>query len=645
MKFEIEDGVLKNVEVMESETSMIIPDGVRSIGHLNFFSFLNLSSVTLPDSLYDVQGLRDLLNLENWDNILVSKGSIFFTSLDGVLYNKSMTELIRCPTGKKSVNIPNSVMSIECKAFHFCKSLTSITIPNSVTRIGSSAFCGCEKLTSVTIPCDVTKIEPLTFMDCIELTSIIIPDRLASIESYAFNSCISLTSIKIGDNVERINGSALSQCDKLSSIIVSDKNISFKMLDGILYGNNVNELVKCLPNKSECFIPGSVTNIGDAAFCGCEKLTSIIIPDSVECIGESAFDTCRNLKSIILPNSLESIEERTFTHCTSLTSIVIPNSVTSIGSYAFGGCTSLISIFLPNSLTCIDDKVFSDCTNLTSIVIPNSVTSIGDSAFWNCTSLMAIFLPDSITNIEEFAFACCPNLTICAPANSYAENYAKENEINFLGKSSDMSSGDTNEYETKPANNVAKKSRSKLDLLTSSEDQLYNDFYDSFDDSDELFGGCIFMISIKSEDIASIIIERYADQCGESSLSKYDVLNSDDGIPVHLFRESGICMFEISNEGEYGGPLPESHETLTDIVKYWVKNFFRNDEDRNFEGYELDQYIESAEYLEMMNNLKCKGTYYQGRFKYSEDISDCIDPSHMRGFAFSEGYIDDYLSD
>lgn len=647
MKFIIEDGVLEDVEAMDSETAMIIPEGVTSVESIDSLGNNQLISITLPDSINDVGGLKFIRNQDNWDKIIVSKSNRWFTSIEGVLYNKSVTELIRCPAGKTSVYVPDSVTSIDSNAFFYCKILTYVKIPNSVSRIGMFAFQNCEKLTSIAIPFNIETIEFRTFYNCIELNSIVIPDRVTTIDGDAFEGCKNLTHITIGDSVENIY-CPFSGCDRLSSILVSNKNNSFKVLDGVLYGSNRNELVRCLPNKSEYIIPDSVTTIGDNAFDGCEKLTSIIIPDTVKHIGAEAFNSCRNLKSVFLLSSVESIEECTFNDCTSLTSIVIPESVTSIGSGAFHGCTSLISIFIPDGITIIDDNTFEDCTNLTSIVIPKSVTRIGDYVFSCCTNLISVFMSDSITSIGVNAFdqfKGCPNLTIYAPANSYAESYAKENEINFIAKSNNMFTGAKQGCETKLTNNVAKKSRSKLDLITSSEDQLYNDFYDSFDDSDEPFGGCIFLISVKSEDIASIIVERYADQCGESGLSKYDLVTSDDGIPVHLFRESGICMFEISSEGEYGGPLPERLETLTDIVKYWVKNFFRNDESRNFEGYELDQYIESAEYLEMMSNLKCKGTYYQGRFKYSEDISDCFDPSHMHGFAFAESYIDDYISD
>ena len=73
-----------------------------------------------------------------------------YSSVDGVLFNKSQTTLIQYPGAKpEAYTIPNSVTSIGDYAFSGCTSLTSVTIPNSVTSIGDSAFYGCTSLSAI----------------------------------------------------------------------------------------------------------------------------------------------------------------------------------------------------------------------------------------------------------------------------------------------------------------------------------------------------------------------------------------------------------------------------------------------------------------------------------------------------------------
>ncbi len=96
-----------------------------------------------------------------------------------------------------SVTIPSSVTSIGEAAFHGCTSLTSMTIPSSVTSIGEGAFSSCTSLTSVTIPSSVTSISEGTFSNCSSLTNITIPSSVTSIGEGAFYGCSKLTNITL----------------------------------------------------------------------------------------------------------------------------------------------------------------------------------------------------------------------------------------------------------------------------------------------------------------------------------------------------------------------------------------------------------------------------------------------------------------
>ena len=162
---------------------------------------------------------------------------------------------------------------------------------------------------------------------------------------------------------------------------------------------------------------------------GNSTITKVVIPKSVTTLGAGAFYNCNNLIDVNIPDSITSIGHYAFNGCTSLTSINIPNNVTSIGDYAFGDCTSLTSINIPNNVTSIGYYAFGACSSLTSINIPNNVTSIGNNAFSACTSLISINIPNSVTSVGQSAFEGCTNLKIYCEQGSYAETYAKANNI------------------------------------------------------------------------------------------------------------------------------------------------------------------------------------------------------------------------
>ena len=174
-----------------SLTSVMIPNSVTFIGDYAF-SGCRLTSVTIPNSVTFIGDKA--FSCSSLENINVDSENDNYSSIDGILYNKDVTNLICCPRAKTSVTIPHSVTSIREEAFSGCD-LTSVTIPNSVTSIGDNAFRDCSRLTSVTIPNSVTSIGNSTFRDCSRLTSVTIPNSVTSIGYNAFYYCVSLKAI------------------------------------------------------------------------------------------------------------------------------------------------------------------------------------------------------------------------------------------------------------------------------------------------------------------------------------------------------------------------------------------------------------------------------------------------------------------
>ena len=211
---------------------------------------------------------------------------------------------------------------------------------------------------------------------------------------YYYNNCFFHTS----DDV--IGDYAFSGCSRLTSLTIpsSVTEIDESAFEGC-------------SGLTSLTIPSSVTWIGRSAFEGCSGLTSLTIPSSVTRIGESAFEGCSGLTSLTIPSSVTWIGRSAFKGCSGLTSLTIPSSVTSIGKSAFDGCSGLTSLTLPSSVTRISESAFEGCSGLTSLTLPSSVTEIGGYAFKGCSRLTSLTLPSSVTWISESAFDGCSGLT------------------------------------------------------------------------------------------------------------------------------------------------------------------------------------------------------------------------------------------
>ena len=142
-------------------TSVTIPNSVTSIGERAFFGCAGLNSVTIPESITNI-GYGAFNECSRLTSITVNENNLYYSDIDGIMFNKDKTSLIKYPCDKETTNeayiIPTSVTSIGDDAFEYCYGLTSVTIPDSVTSIGERAFFGCTGLTSVRIPKSVTYV-------------------------------------------------------------------------------------------------------------------------------------------------------------------------------------------------------------------------------------------------------------------------------------------------------------------------------------------------------------------------------------------------------------------------------------------------------------------------------------------------------
>jgi hypothetical protein len=168
---------------------------VTRIGDRAFYQCTNLNSVTIPDSVTFI-GDSVFYDCTSLAAITADAFNPIFSSVDGVLFDKSQTTLIQCPGGKAgSYTIPDSVTSIGHDAFQYCTRVTNVTIGNGVTSIGDDAFIACSSLTNVTIGNGAT-----------------------SIGNLAFYYCTSLTALHFGGNAPSLGGSEVFQGDNHATV-------------------------------------------------------------------------------------------------------------------------------------------------------------------------------------------------------------------------------------------------------------------------------------------------------------------------------------------------------------------------------------------------------------------------------------------
>ena len=403
--------------------SIDIPNKVKTIGE-SAFAQTGLTEVFLPAGVESL-GPGVFYGCLELSGISVDEKNRYFSSEDGVLYNKDKTELIYYPAAREeeSFAVPEGVKTIGAGAFGG-PALKEIALPPSVEEITEDAFYGCSALENIALDAqngsfiddggalyDKAAVK-LYFYSNNKTDSVYkIKDGVEIIYPGAFNKSPYLHGVTIPETVEKIGKYAFSGCARLIRVQVLSE--SAEIGEGAFSG--------CSELLSVEF-DGVITAVGAYAFRDCRTLLYFSIPDSVISIGEGAFSGCKALSEVKIPSGVSRIEASTFKDCERLSYVRLPAGLSYIGYGAFSGCKGLRSVVLPYGLSALEPSAFSDCSQLGSVRIPARVKRIGDSAFRGCTGLTEVIMK-KVEAIEYGAFFGCVSLKAVDFPSSLREIY------------------------------------------------------------------------------------------------------------------------------------------------------------------------------------------------------------------------------
>lgn len=440
--------------------SVTIPSSVTAIGEYAFYDCSKLTSVTIADNVKTIGAWAfafcpietaniPVIAVENITNSQIK--TVVITSGDAIgeyaFTNCDNLTSVTFPSSMKSIGnhafsdcdrlqtilIPSSVKTIGDYAFSSCRSLENINIPEGVTTIGVQVLSGCSSLKNITIPNTVESIGDDAFSSCTALTSIVIPDSVVTIGNSAFYGCRNLKNVTISTGVTSIGSLAFYDCPMefvsaptlfipaLDQVATRDTLKTLIITGGDTIENGAFEYHNSLTSVS---FAASIKSIGDLAFNGCEKLTSIEFANgnSLEYIGENAFAWCKGLSTVALGEGTQPLIIGTyaFANC-DLTSITLSSNVAAIGYKALKDC-ACINVTAGNAVySSIDGNLYSNNGTVlvqyatakteTTFVIPASVRTIESYAFMNSKNLASITIPSNVTSIGVSAFEYCDRLT------------------------------------------------------------------------------------------------------------------------------------------------------------------------------------------------------------------------------------------
>ena len=428
--------------------SIVIPEGVHTIGRRAFENCLELEKVSLPSTLEELGGYafvdcHKLKSINLGDELTSIEDSVFSECFE-----------------LRNVIIPRNVERIEAFAFKSCRKFTSIVIPDGVESISLQAFANCKNLSYLYIPASVEEFSEdflgnTPFVGC-DMLTVYCPSGSAAEEychahgisccaaeepefqeseygfsgdeyesaldnhggaTFSFGSSSSPFSFEIGINIDEMEQDNTREwMDMYGEYVDTYPLIEFEGKKFVFSGLGAHASVDAHPIVRKVIANGGlhrktvsgqtdylVVNPGnagqskiDAAIEQIEKgnyIKVILLEDLEKALGETSSDSDGWAFSCSGTEAADNGAEEDANNF----------EIDEFGTLTYYGGEAE-RLILPKGISTIGEDVFLYNSNIKSAVVPEGVKTLGESAFWGCENLQSITLPSTIREIGEGAF-------------------------------------------------------------------------------------------------------------------------------------------------------------------------------------------------------------------------------------------------
>lgn len=403
-----------------------IPETVDTIESLSLSHCHGLKEIIIGKNVKIYSVPSDCINLEK---VTVDEENAEFTSIDGIVYSKDLTELVHCPPKNISGEfiIPDGTQSIGIYSVGECKDITSIIIPSGVTKIETGAFRYCDLVTEITFPESVEEIgkDVLKTNDETLVRTVTILNPACTIAE--LSSWYDDSSTSFGNN-PIIYGYPESTAEAYA-----DKyGYEFRSL---IYGESVTT------TPTTTTVTETTTTTTDTTTSASETTTATTTswvltgPDGMQTttVTTTTADNWEDENSgkfgdfyytIQLDNTL-SIEYAGIDAYVEIPAEINGRKVSVVAAESFRYNENVEHVVIPEGVTEIQPGAFMECSNLKSVVIPESISEINENTFLGCDSLESLTIenPDCIIHMANYTLP--ENVIIRCKSGSTAEAFAE----------------------------------------------------------------------------------------------------------------------------------------------------------------------------------------------------------------------------